>query len=156
MSSARYLYALELMANGHPQSSAARAAGCYVGDLPSAEVARKAYAPHLRAPQSSQTPVDRVTQIMARVGEPYGVTPQMMRDQRRTRVIAWPRMAAMAAVHRELPRLSYPAIGRAFGGRDHTTILHGVRDHNNRMAWAEFLIWAGNPDGQLMLFREAA
>lgn len=29
--------------------------------------------------------------------------------------------------------MSYPAIGRRFGGRDHTTVLHGVRKHEQRM-----------------------
>lgn len=35
------------------------------------------------------------------------------------------------------PEISYPAIGRLFGGRDHTTALHGVRAHQARVTSGE-------------------
>lgn len=153
--SASLSYAIDLMRKGHPRSSAARASGCHEADLPVIAPVRVEFTPTPKAIIIA-SPTDRFSAIMTRVGEPYGVTPKMMRDIRRTRKIAWVRMAAMAAVHAELPRLSYPAIGRAFGGRDHSTVMHGVREHNARMAWAEFLIWAGNPDGQPDQLRVAA
>jgi chromosomal replication initiation ATPase DnaA len=56
-----------------------------------------------------------------------GVTWEDLISVRRTRVFIKPRHMAMTAVHEQRPDLSFPAIGRIFGGRDHTTILHAVR-----------------------------
>ncbi|MCF6254032.1 MAG: DnaA/Hda family protein, partial [Thiomicrorhabdus sp.] len=47
-------------------------------------------------------------------------------SKRRTRNIARPRQVAMA-IAKELTNHSLPEIGDAFGGRDHTTVLHAVR-----------------------------
>jgi len=47
-------------------------------------------------------------------------------SKRRTRNIARPRQIAMA-IAKELTNHSLPEIGDAFGGRDHTTVLHAVR-----------------------------
>ncbi|WP_426163057.1 helix-turn-helix domain-containing protein [Sandarakinorhabdus sp. DWP1-3-1] len=52
----------------------------------------------------------------------------------RHRDAAWPRQALMLAVRRERPQLSLPTIGRRLGGRDHTTVLHGVRAAAERCA----------------------
>lgn len=49
-----------------------------------------------------------------------------LRADRRSRSVAYPRFAAMWAA-RELTEYSLPQIGRALGGRDHTTIIHGLR-----------------------------
>ena len=46
--------------------------------------------------------------------------------KRRNRQIARPRQLAMALA-KELTSLSLPEIGDAFGGRDHTTVLHACR-----------------------------
>ncbi|MDR1647532.1 MAG: chromosomal replication initiator protein DnaA [Zoogloeaceae bacterium] len=50
-------------------------------------------------------------------------------SKRRTRAIARPRQVAMWLA-KELTNLSYPAIGAAFGGRDHTTVIHAVKTVN--------------------------
>ena len=47
--------------------------------------------------------------------------------------IAWPRQLAMYLA-RELTGASLPAIGREFGGRDHTTVLHACRRANERIS----------------------
>jgi chromosomal replication initiator protein len=47
-------------------------------------------------------------------------------SKKRTRSIARPRQFAMALA-KELTNHSLPEIGDAFGGRDHTTVLHGCR-----------------------------
>lgn len=47
-------------------------------------------------------------------------------SKKRTRVIARPRQIAMSLA-RELTQLSLPEIGNAFGGRDHTTVLHACK-----------------------------
>lgn len=44
------------------------------------------------------------------------------------RFVARPRQVAMFLMRRLCPHLSFPEIGRRLGGRDHTTILHGVRN----------------------------
>ena len=49
-----------------------------------------------------------------------------MFSPRRARNIARPRQVAMFLA-KNLTSLSYPEIGRQFGGRDHTTVMHAVR-----------------------------
>ena len=49
-----------------------------------------------------------------------------MYSKKRSRTIARPRQMAMALA-KELTQLSLPDIGDAFGGRDHTTVLHACR-----------------------------
>jgi len=49
-----------------------------------------------------------------------------MYSKKRSRTIARPRQVAMALA-KELTSLSLPDIGDAFGGRDHTTVLHACR-----------------------------
>ena len=49
-----------------------------------------------------------------------------MFSARRARNIARPRQVAMYLA-KTLTALSYPEIGRRFGGRDHTTVMHAVR-----------------------------
>lgn len=53
----------------------------------------------------------------------------------RRRKVARPRQEAFAAVQ-EKHGYSLPKIGRLFGGRDHTTVLHGIREHAKRVAAA--------------------
>lgn len=50
----------------------------------------------------------------------------------RVRKFSWPRQQAMFEVYLQCPHLSYPAIAKAFGGMDHTTIIHGVKEHCKR------------------------
>jgi len=53
------------------------------------------------------------------------VTVEAIRGRSRQRPIVTARQTAMYVV-RELTDLSYPAIARLFGGRDHTTVIHAV------------------------------
>jgi chromosomal replication initiation ATPase DnaA len=62
----------------------------------------------------------------------------------RERRITSVRQAAYALTKTLRPLYSLPEIGRVFGGRDHTTIIHGLRRHAARLAWFDFLIWAGD------------
>ena len=74
-----------------------------------------------------------VRQIEAQVLTQYpGITAEMVRGGRRTRDLIPARQHVLYEVHRQRRDLSYPAIGRLFGGRDHTTILHSVRMHKKR------------------------
>ncbi|MBX5206708.1 chromosomal replication initiator DnaA [Rhizobium sp. NZLR11] len=56
-----------------------------------------------------------------------GVTWEDVKGIRRTRHLVVPRHACMKAVYEERKDLSLPALGRIFGGRDHTTILNAVK-----------------------------
>lgn len=62
----------------------------------------------------------------------YGVTIDQLRGQSRMDVCVHPRQCAMYWMRRA-GGWSYPQIGRFFG-RDHTTVLHGVREHAKRRA----------------------
>jgi len=64
--------------------------------------------------------------IQNRVAAHYGVRVAEMFSPRRARNIARPRQVAMFLA-KTLTSLSYPEIGRQFGGRDHTTVMHAVR-----------------------------
>ncbi len=67
-----------------------------------------------------------IENIQKIVGEYYKVRVSDLLSKRRTRTIARPRQMAMALA-KELTDHSLPEIGDAFGGRDHTTVLHACR-----------------------------
>ncbi|WP_297803659.1 helix-turn-helix domain-containing protein [uncultured Brevundimonas sp.] len=56
----------------------------------------------------------------------FGLTMDDLCSVRRDRRVSVPRQIAMYMARQYCTHLSYPAIGRLFGGRDHTTIIHGV------------------------------
>ena len=56
----------------------------------------------------------------------YKIKVAEMYSKKRNRAIARPRQVAMALA-KEFTQLSLPDIGEAFGGRDHTTVLHACR-----------------------------
>jgi chromosomal replication initiator protein len=68
----------------------------------------------------------RIEDIQRVVARHYNVSRQELVSNRRTRVIVKPRQIAMYLSKTMTPR-SFPEIGRRFGGRDHTTVLHAVR-----------------------------
>lgn len=67
-----------------------------------------------------------VPNIQKIVAEYFGVRLQDLLSKRRVRSLARPRQMAMA-LSKELTEHSLPEIGEAFGGRDHTTVLHACR-----------------------------
>jgi chromosomal replication initiator protein len=67
-----------------------------------------------------------VDDIQRRVAEHYNIRLSDMHSPRRARLVARPRQIAMYLA-KALTEYSLPEIGRKFGGRDHTTIMHGVR-----------------------------
>ena len=64
--------------------------------------------------------------ILDAVAEYYGIKVADLKSKRRSRSVARPRQVAMMLA-KELTNHSLPEIGDAFGGRDHTTVLHGIR-----------------------------
>jgi chromosomal replication initiator protein len=74
-----------------------------------------------------------VAEIQAAACKHFGISAQELLSSARTARIAWPRQVAMYLA-RELTGESLPAIGRHFGGRDHTTVLHAWRRTAARIA----------------------
>lgn len=72
---------------------------------------------------SSRPRVISVQDIQQKVGEFYGLRLEDFKARKRTKAVAFPRQIAMY-LSRELTDLSLPKIGEAFGGRDHTTVIH--------------------------------
>jgi chromosomal replication initiator protein len=67
-----------------------------------------------------------IDEIQRRVSEHYKIRQAEMVSARRAREVARPRQVAMYLAKQLTPR-SLPEIGRKFGGRDHTTVIHAVR-----------------------------
>lgn len=67
-----------------------------------------------------------VDDIQKRVAEYYGIKFSEMQSAKRAQVVARPRQIAMY-LSKTLTTKSLPEIGRRFGGRDHTTVIHAVR-----------------------------
>lgn len=67
-----------------------------------------------------------IENIQKTVADYYKIKVAEMYSKKRSRTIARPRQVAMALA-KELTQLSLPDIGDAFGGRDHTTVLHACR-----------------------------
>lgn len=67
-----------------------------------------------------------IDEVQRTVAEYYNLRLAEMLSQRRSRVIARPRQVAMYLC-KQLTSRSLPEIGRRFGGRDHTTVMHAVR-----------------------------
>jgi chromosomal replication initiator protein len=74
-----------------------------------------------------------VKEIQAATCQHFGLSTEELLSTARTARIAWPRQVAMYLA-RELTGESLPAIGRHFGGRDHTTVLHAWRRTTTRIA----------------------
>jgi chromosomal replication initiator protein len=67
-----------------------------------------------------------IDEIQGRVSDHYRIRKAEMTSARRAREVARPRQVAMYLSKQLTPR-SLPEIGRRFGGRDHTTVIHAVR-----------------------------
>lgn len=76
--------------------------------------------------KSADTKRVRIEDIQKIVARQFNVSKNDLLSNRRTRVIVRPRQIAMYLAKVMTPR-SLPEIGRRFGGRDHTTVLHAVR-----------------------------
>ena len=67
-----------------------------------------------------------IDEIQKRVAEHFNIRLSEMYSARRARAVARPRQIAMY-LSKQLTARSLPEIGRKFGGRDHTTVMHAVR-----------------------------
>lgn len=80
-----------------------------------------------------ESPDVTVEDIMAATAEYFGVSDTDLRGHSRSRVLVNARQVSMYLC-RELTDLSLPRIGQAFGGRDHTTVMHADRKIRKQMA----------------------
>jgi chromosomal replication initiator protein len=95
------------------------------------ELAREAL-PLGKAPHASPARADALL-VAKRVAAEWGVTPEALASKRRTKEIVEPRQVAMHLC-REILRMTLADIGAAFGGRDHSTVIHGLEKVQGEMA----------------------
>lgn len=94
----------------------------------SIELAREALADKIRPSddadhrQGSRPTIERVQEVVARR---WGVTPEGLRSKARIKTLTVPRQIAMFLA-REMLQMQLVEIGQAFGGRDHSTVIHSV------------------------------
>lgn len=81
----------------------------------------------LLAAQNKQVSIENIQKTVA---DFYRIKIIDLLSKKRTRIIARPRQMAMCLA-RELTQLSLPEIGNAFGGRDHSTVLHACKTIEN-------------------------
>lgn len=102
-------------------------------DVISLYPSRKIYAepagPHL--PESTN-PRDRAIAALVYVSRKHGVSIEDIKSERRQKFIIPARQEAIWMV-RHLTPWGLPKIGKFFGDRDHTTILHGIRKHQAKI-----------------------
>jgi chromosomal replication initiation ATPase DnaA len=77
--------------------------------------------------------------IVREVAEGNGLTVDDLTGPSRLRYVCYARHEAMWLIRQVKasdgkPRFSMPFIGSLLGGRDHTTVLHGIREHAKRLA----------------------
>jgi chromosomal replication initiator protein len=86
---------------------------------------------------NKRTSAMTVAEIQAQTAEAFGISVDALVSGSRAGELVWPRQVAMYLA-RELTSQSLPAIGHAFGGRNHTTVLHACKRTAQRIA--------GDPD----------
>ena len=75
-------------------------------------------------------PVERIQNAVAVY---YRVAPHLLRSADRHREVAWPRQRAMWLA-KKLTGKHWTDLGRLFGHRDHSTVIHSIREVDKRMA----------------------
>jgi chromosomal replication initiator protein len=93
------------------------------GELITVPLAEKTLADLIRARDAKRVRIEDILKIVSRH---YKVPRNELLSARRSRDVVRPRQIAMYLA-KALTSRSLPEIGRRFGGRDHTTVLHSVR-----------------------------
>ncbi len=94
----------------------------------SIELAREALADRIRPADDSGAPskaLPTITKVQEVVARRWGVTPEGLRSKARIKTLTVPRQIAMYLA-RDLLQMQLVEIGQAFGGRDHSTVIHSV------------------------------
>ena len=107
----------------HASSPSRRSPGCRSTVDLAEQVSRDLF------PQGDAVPQVTIARIQEAVSDRFGMSVSELCSQKRSQSIAYPRQVAMY-LSRELTDASLPKIGKEFGGRDHTTVIHAnVQDH---------------------------
>jgi chromosomal replication initiator protein len=128
----------------HVRSSVRELEGCIIKMLLyaslkhkeiSIELAREALSDKIRAGEADGEPrplptINKVQEVVARR---WGVTPEGLRSKARIKTLTVPRQIAMFLA-RDLLQMQLVEIGQAFGGRDHSTVIHSVDKVTRQMA----------------------
>ncbi|MBI2681321.1 MAG: chromosomal replication initiator protein DnaA [Candidatus Solibacter usitatus] len=77
---------------------------------------------HLTPAQDRRVTIDTIQKAVA---EKFGIRQLQLKEKSNTHTIVYPRQVAMFLV-KELTAASLPEIGRAFGGKHHTTVIHSI------------------------------
>jgi chromosomal replication initiator protein len=103
----------------------------------SIELAREALSDKIRPAEEAQAGGQRALPTIHRVQEVvarrWGVTPEGLRSKARIKTLTVPRQIAMYLA-RELLQMQLVEIGQAFGGRDHSTVIHSVDKVHQQMS----------------------
>jgi chromosomal replication initiator protein len=83
--------------------------------------------------RTSQIRAATIADVIKLVAETYNITIEQLKSKRRTQDLALARQVAMY-IAREKVSASLNQIGRAFGGRDHTTVMHGCKKISEMMS----------------------
>lgn len=102
------------------------ASAVFVGREITVESAREVLSDLLRTSERKVT----IDEIQKKVANHYAIKLSDMSSARRLRQVALPRQVAMYLA-KKLTTLSLPEIGKNFGGRDHTTVIHAVKKVEN-------------------------
>ncbi len=103
-----------------------------VNDNITVELTQEALKDIIESNQPKKNKQITVNLIKEVVANNYGVDIQTMESKKRTRAVAFPRQIAMY-IARKLTSLSLPQIGKKFGGRDHSTVLHAFNKIKDKM-----------------------
>lgn len=83
-------------------------------------------------PLDNWTPSTSQRQVRDAIAEIFKVQPHELIGRARRHPLVDYRHIAMWTIRECFPLMSYPMIGRLFGGRDHSTVIHGVRKVNDK------------------------
>ncbi len=103
----------------------------------SIELAREALADKIKASEeaaiAAPRPLPSVDRVQEIVSRRWGVTPEGLRSKARIQTLTVPRQVAMYLA-RDVLQMQLVEIGQAFGGRDHSTVIHSVDKVERQMA----------------------
>jgi chromosomal replication initiator protein len=93
------------------------------------EVAQQQLKDVFSNPRQSNITIEMIQRVVA---EYFALSPGDLKGKKRTKAIAFPRQVAMH-ISREMTEYSTTEVGLEFGGRDHTTVMHGCQRVESRM-----------------------
>ena len=111
--------------------------------LPAIADGRDKFVPAHPGMATEEDPAEqRIERIISLVASRAACTPREITGPRRSVAYSRPRFIGYLLAYEMVPDASLPRIGRAFGDRDHTTIMHGIKVARQSIAendaWREF------------------